>query len=97
MNARSSAGRWASARKTFGTLETSVFLNDGSGRFERRALPSVAQFSPVHGVAIGDVDADGHLDVFLAQNDWSPQRETGHHDGGTGVLLHGDGKGGNTV
>ena len=40
-----------------------------------------------------DVDTDGLLDVVLAQNDFSPQRETGRMAGGVSMLLRGDGRG----
>ena len=45
-------------------------------------------------LALVDVDGDGLLDVILAQNDFSPQRETGRMDGGVGLMLRGDGLGG---
>lgn len=75
------------------TLESGVFLNDGQARFSFQPLPRIAQVAPAHGVALLDVDTDGMLDVVLAQNDFSPQRETGRMDGGVSMLLRGDGKG----
>ena len=41
-----------------------------------------------------DLDADGNTDILLTQNYWSPQPETGRMDGGMGLLMLGDGKGG---
>ena len=75
------------------TLESGVFLNDGDARFSFRPLPRIAQVAPAHGVALVNVDSDGRLDVVLAQNDFSPQRETGRMDGGVSMLLRGDGSG----
>ena len=49
------------------TLESMVFLNRGD-RFEAHPLPIEAQFSPVFGVAVGDIDGDGREDVFVSQN-----------------------------
>ena len=84
----------ASARRfEVDTTQSGVWFNNGRGRFEFRPFPRIAQIAPVHGIAIGDVDADGHLDVFVAQNDHAPQRETGRHDGGVGLLLRGDAAG----
>ncbi len=40
-----------------------------------------------------DIDADGDLDAVLAQNSFSPQRETGHMDGGLSQVLLNNGKG----
>jgi hypothetical protein len=75
------------------TLESGVLLNDGTARFEFRPLPRIAQVAPAFGVAVEDVDADGHPDIYLVQNFYSPAPETGRMDGGLSLLLKGDGKG----
>ena len=75
------------------TLASGVLINDGRGRFEFRELPGLAQAAPVFGIAVSDFDADGNPDLFLAQNSHAPQVETGHMDGGVGVLLLGSGDG----
>lgn len=75
------------------TLASVVLINDGKGKFEFRELPAMAQLSPVNGIAVSDFDADGNLDVFLAQNSHALQAETGHFDGGNGALLRGLGDG----
>lgn len=75
------------------TLESGLLLNSGKGTFEFRPLPSMAQVAPVFGMAVSDFDGDGNLDVFLAQNSFAPQLETGRMDGGTGALLKGLGDG----
>jgi hypothetical protein len=75
------------------TLESSILLNDGDGRFEFRPLPRLAQVAPAFGVVVGDIDADGHPDIYLVQNFYSPAPETGRMDGGRSLLLMGDGKG----
>ena len=76
------------------TLETGVLINDGKGRFTFEPLPRLAQVAPSFGVALYDVDGDSHLDCVLAQNFYSPQRETGRMDGGQSLVLLGDGRGG---
>ncbi|MDB4438338.1 FG-GAP-like repeat-containing protein [bacterium] len=75
------------------TLESGLLLNSGKGTFEFRPLPAMAQIAPVFGMAVSDFDGDGNLDVFLAQNSFAPQVETGRMDGGTGALLTGLGDG----
>lgn len=74
-------------------FEHSVFLNRGE-RFERIALPPVAQRAPGFGLGLGDFDGDGHLDVFLAQNSFDFDLDAGRADAGTGLCLLGDGRGG---
>ncbi len=73
--------------------ESSVLLNDGSGHFEIRPLPALAQIAPGFGVCIEDFDGDGNLDAVVAQNFYSPQPETGRMSGGLGVFLKGEGDG----
>ena len=74
------------------TLESMVFLNRGD-HFEGHPLPLQAQFAPVFGVTTADFDGDGQIDVFLAQNFFASDRETGRYDAGQGLLLRGDGRG----
>ncbi len=75
------------------TLESGLLINDGSARFTFQSLPRFAQLAPSQGAVITDFDGDGHVDLVLAQNDFSPQRETGRLDGGVSLLLRGDGNG----
>jgi hypothetical protein len=70
-----------------------VLLNDGLGRFSFQPLPRLAQAAPAFGIALEDMDGDGHLDLLLAQNFYSPQPETGRMDGGLGLMLRGRGDG----
>ncbi|MBM3837947.1 MAG: hypothetical protein FJ398_08270 [Verrucomicrobia bacterium] len=74
-------------------LESTVFLNRGD-RWEARALPVEAQFAPAFGLAVADGDGDGHEDLFLSQNLFGAQIETPRYDGGRGLWLRGDGRGG---
>lgn len=74
-------------------LESTVFFNRGD-RFEARPLPMEAQMAPAFGVCIGDMDGDGHEDVFLSQNFFATQPETPRYDAGRGLWLRGDGGGG---
>jgi hypothetical protein len=69
------------------TLESGVLWNDGEGKFQFEALPRIAQIAPSFGIALFDADQDGHTDIFLAQNFYGPQLETGRMDGGLGQLL----------
>ncbi len=70
-------------------LESVILQNDGSGRFAVKALPREAQIAPAFGCVISNVTDDVFPDVFIAQNFFSPQPETGNMDGGLGCLLRG--------
>jgi hypothetical protein len=75
------------------TLDSVVLLNRG-GTFEVRPLPFEAQLSPAFGVCVADADNDGREDVFLSQNFFPNEPETARCDGGRGLWLMGDGRGG---
>jgi hypothetical protein len=74
-------------------LKSSVAINDGKGKFTLRALPLEAQFSPVYGIEVSDVDKDGILDILSGGNFYSVKPEVGRYDAGYGLFLKGDGKG----
>lgn len=70
-----------------------LLLNRGD-RFEAVSLPMGAQLAPAMGVAVGDLDGDGREDVFLSQNFFPTHLFMPRLDGGLGLLLLGDGRGG---
>ena len=74
------------------TLSSMIFFNRGS-RFEAVPLPAEAQFAPVFGVCVADMDGDGHEDVFLSQNFFATPPEMPRLDAGRGLWLRGDGTG----
>jgi len=69
-----------------------VFLNRG-GKFERRALPHPAQFSPTSGINVADFDNDGREDLLLSQNLYSLRPDWGRLDSSAGMILLGQGDG----
>ena len=73
-------------------LETTLFLNR-TGRFEARPLPIEAQVAPAFGVVVGDLDGDGHEDIFLSQNFFAVEPGASRYDAGRGLWLKGDGAG----
>jgi len=74
------------------TLASIVLLNRGD-HLEAVSLPAEAQFSPVLGLAVADMDGDGNEDLFLAQNFFSLRPEWPRTDAGRGLWLRGDGRG----
>jgi len=75
------------------TVETMLFLNRGKS-FQAVELPMEAQWAPALGVCVGDVDGDGAEDIFLSQNFFALNPESGRQDAGRGLWLKGDGQGG---
>ena len=75
-------------------LETSLFLNEGSGHFSRKPLPPEVQFSSVFAASVGDYNSDGNPDILLGGNLYNVKPEVGRYDASYGSFLTGDGKGG---
>ena len=74
-------------------LSSGLLINDGGGIFEFHPLPRLAQVAPCFGLAFLDADGDGKTDLYVSQNFYGPQRETGRMAGGVGMLLLGNGDG----
>lgn len=74
-------------------MRSSIAINDGRGHFTLKALPLEAQFSPVYGLEVVDVDGDGHLDILAGGNLYNVKPEAGRYDGSYGLLMKGDGEG----
>ncbi len=74
-------------------FSSGVLINDGRGHFEFRELPRLAQVAPIFGLAAGDFDGDGVVDILLAQTFHGPQPGVVRFDGGRGLLLRGRGDG----
>lgn len=77
------------------TLESGILINvtekGGAPKFEFRPLPRLVQISPVFGLAFTSIDGDAYPDLYVVQNFFGPQRETGRMNGGVSVLLKNNG------
>ena len=74
-------------------LSSGILLNDGHGKFIFKPLPRLAQTAPSFGLAFLEANGDGVIDLYVSQNFYGPQRETGRMAGGVGQLLLGRGDG----
>ncbi len=79
-------------RRVATVFQHALFLNQGD-RMVMHALPTQAQWAPAFGVLVGDIDLDGHQDVFLAQNFFAVQPFAARQDAGRGLWLRGVGMG----
>lgn len=80
------------ATVTATTLASTLFLNAPTG-WVALPLPPEAQYAPAFGMSVMDANADGHLDLFLAQNFSGMRIEWPRCDAGRGLWLQGDGTG----
>jgi hypothetical protein len=71
------------------TLASAVALNNGSGGFVLRPLPTEAQLSPLYAVVADDVNGDGAVDVIAAGNFHGAAPMFGRYDASHGVVLEG--------
>lgn len=74
-------------------LASSYLENLGEGRFKMHSLPMEAQFAPVFGTQVLDLDYDGNLDLLLTGNSYATEFVAGWYDASFGQVLKGDGKG----
>ena len=73
-------------------LASGILRNDG-GKFRFEPLPRMTQIAPSMGMCFFDANGDEHLDLWVSQNFFGAQRETGRMAGGVGQLLLGNGDG----
>ena len=79
--------------KDVNLFESSIFLNDGKGNFERKALPVEVQFAPVRDMLVRDFDHDGILDILMAGNFSSVRPLYGKYEASYGWFMKGKGDG----
>ncbi|MBK6930702.1 MAG: VCBS repeat-containing protein [Saprospirales bacterium] len=80
-------------KRTAGTLSSGVLLSRSKGKYTFKPFPAAAQFAPVFGIAVMDINGDGHPDVVSGGNFKGMRPEFGFVDADYGLLLLGDGQG----
>ena len=78
------------------TMETVYLENLGAKGFSQHPLPIQAQYAPVHGIVLEDMNNDGKKDMLLAGNNTWTRIKFGRYTANHGVLLLADGRGGFT-
>ncbi|HYF67978.1 MAG TPA: VCBS repeat-containing protein [Ohtaekwangia sp.] len=74
-------------------FRSSLLENLGNNQFALRPLPGPAQYAPVCGILLRDINKDHNLDIISIGNDYSAEPLSGYYDAGIGNCLLGDGKG----
>jgi hypothetical protein len=82
------------AQKTVHNLYSMYFENEGNGRFTGRSLPTIAQASTIHDIAVEDFDSDGFKDVLIVGNTYEISTQLGRLDASHGLILRNDTQGG---
>ncbi len=75
---------------------SAVLINNGKGDFQCKALPILAQVSPVFGIKILDITNDKIMDIIIGGNRYAVKPEVGRYDALLGLVLKGDQQGGFT-
>lgn len=82
------------ALKLKASLMASVYIeNAGNNVFNVRQLPVDAQFSPLYGISVLDLNDDGNLDILGVGNSYASEPLSGFYDASIGSCLQGDGAG----
>jgi hypothetical protein len=76
-----------------GELASGWWENQGGMRFAFHPFPTVAQFAPIHAIAVTDLDGNGIPDLILGGNDGTMSPIPGRSDASYGTVLLGQGKG----
>jgi hypothetical protein len=71
---------------------TSLLINNSTSGFELKHLPLEAQFSPVYGIEVVDMDGDNHNDIVMGGNLFGVKPEAGRYDAMQGLILKNDGR-----
>ncbi|MDX1618469.1 MAG: FG-GAP-like repeat-containing protein [Balneolaceae bacterium] len=74
-------------------LKSAYIENRGEGRFSLASLPYEAQWAPVYGCAVEDLNGDGNPDLMMVGNDYGMELSVHRADALNGLLLTGDGTG----
>src|SRR5690606_9121716 len=70
-------------------MASSYIENQGNNTFKVHSLPIIVQSAPINGMATGDVNHDGNLDVIMVGNNYGNEVFAGRYDAFTGSVLVG--------
>lgn len=74
-------------------LETTLWLQDSTGKLQPSPLPGQAQWAPVHAIATMDANGDGLTDIWMMGNSSHTRLRLGNMEANYGLLLLNQGQG----
>ena len=83
-----------SSQKKIYELRSSFYENDGVGNFTIKPLPTIAQASTIHDIAVEDFDNDGFKDLLIVGNTTEISTQLGRLDASHGLILRNTKEGG---
>jgi hypothetical protein len=69
-----------------------ILENLGTGKFDLKPLPRMAQIAPVKSILVEDLNADGLPDLILVGNEYNTEVVSGRYDASHGTVLLNEGK-----
>ncbi|WKX77613.1 FG-GAP repeat domain-containing protein [Zobellia laminariae] len=75
-------------------MRSSFYENDGVGNFTIKPLPTIAQASTIHDIAVEDFDNDGFKDLLIVGNTTEISTQLGRLDASHGLILRNTKEGG---
>ncbi|APQ18475.1 VCBS repeat-containing protein [Maribacter hydrothermalis] len=76
---------------SFNYMESSIIENLGEGKFTMHKLPIEAQYAPIYGMLLKDLDNDNLLDLAVVGNDFGMEVQQGMADALVGLILKNEG------
>ena len=77
-----------SEKKYVYELQSSIFINDGTGHFSKQHLPIIAQISSINDIISEDFDSDGFKDLLIVGNNFEISTQLGRLDALHGLILY---------
>lgn len=74
-------------------MSSVLLINQGNLNFEIKELPAAAQFAPLYGMQLMDINDDDFLDVVITGNDYGIELTQGRADAMHGLVLLNDARG----
>ena len=72
-------------------MQSSLIENKGDGSFDLKPLAWQAQWAPLYGMLVEDINEDGIPDLIMIGNDYGTEVSMGRYDAFNGLVMTGNG------